>query len=131
MSLLAVDVRLPMAGVAKGDQVQLRVGPAVTAKLLMMDFQIRHRAAGLAAPGVASKHLLAKVLVGFGFEPRPWLCRSYALHEALDRIDSRNVCFCFSGSSPKNLFIENSRVSGSPLSRLAPARKSAQIISRQ
>jgi hypothetical protein len=31
----------------------------------------------------------------------------------------------------KNLVIENNSVSGSPLSRLAPARKSAQIISRQ
>jgi hypothetical protein len=38
---------------------------------------------------------------------------------------------CSSGRNLKNLVIENSNVAGSPLSRLAPARKSAQIISRQ
>jgi len=120
-----------MASVAEGDQVELRIWTGLTAEVLMMNFQVRPRAAGLTAPGVASKHLLAKFVVGFGFEPQPWLCRSNALHEALGRIDSRNVCLCCSGSSPKNRFIENSRVSGSPLSRLAPAKKSAQIISRQ
>jgi len=32
---------------------------AVAAELLMMNFQARPRAAGLAAPGIASKNLLA------------------------------------------------------------------------
>jgi hypothetical protein len=39
--------------------------------------------------------------------------------------------FALRGTNLKNLVIENSRVSGSPLSRLAPAKKSAQIISKQ
>jgi len=124
-------MRLAMALVAKRDQVQCRIRATVTAKILMMNFQVGPRAAGLTAPTIASEHLLAKVLVGFGLESQPRLLQSNAVHDALGRIDSRNVCFCSSGSNPKNLFIEKSRVSGSPLSRLAPARKSAQIISRQ
>jgi hypothetical protein len=38
---------------------------------------------------------------------------------------------CSPGRNLKNLVIEYSSVAGSPLSRFAPAKKSAQIISRQ
>jgi len=103
----------------------------MTSEFQVMDLEIGYRAAGLTAPAIASKHLLAQFLVRFGIKPQPGLLRSDAAHEALARIDSTNVCFCASGSNPKNLFIENRRVSGSPLSRLAPARKFARIISRQ
>ncbi len=37
----------------------------------------------------------------------------------------RLTCLCSSGRNLKNFVIENSRISGSPLSRLAPARKSS------
>jgi hypothetical protein len=46
-------------------------------------------------------------------------------HEAFSLKPSRNSCFCSPGRHLKNLVIENSSISGSPLSRLAPARKSS------
>ena len=39
---------------AKGNEVFLGIFPLVAAKLLMMDFQVRHRAARLAAPAIAA-----------------------------------------------------------------------------
>jgi hypothetical protein len=48
-----------MASVAEGDQVELGIWTGLTAEVLMMNFQVRPRAAGLAAPGIASKNLLA------------------------------------------------------------------------
>jgi len=86
----------------------------MASKLLMMNFHVCHRTAELAPPTVAPEYLLAKFIVGSGLKLHSRLLRSNVAHEALAKMDSRNVCFCASGSSPKNLFIENSRVSGSP-----------------
>jgi hypothetical protein len=120
-----------MTGRTQGDQVQLGISSTSITELLMMNFQVRHRAAGLTSPAIASKHLLVQFLLAFGLEAQPWLFHSNAGHEALRQDSLRNVCFCVSGSNPRNLFIEKSGVSGSPLPRLAPAKKSAQIISKQ
>ena len=57
------------SGVASGtqrDQVLLGVVARVSAKLIVMNFKIRHRAAGLAPPVVATKDLLAQAFVGHG-----------------------------------------------------------------
>src|ERR1039458_3557721 len=56
---------------------------------------------------------------------------SHLAHDAFSLRPLRNACRCSSGRNLKNLVIENSSISGSPWSRLAPARKSAQIISKQ
>lgn len=116
---------------ANCDQVRLGIGPAQTPELLMMNFEVRHGSAKLTAPSIPPEHLQAQFFTGFGIEPQPWLSWSNAVHDVFGKSDSRNVCCCASGSSLKNLFSEKSRVSGSPLSRLAPAKKSAQIISKQ
>jgi len=47
-----------MAFRAERNQVLLRIFPGVATKLLMMDFQVRHRAARLAAPAIPAQHLL-------------------------------------------------------------------------
>ena len=38
---------------AEGDQIFLRIGPALTPELPMVNFKIGHRAAGLASPTVS------------------------------------------------------------------------------
>jgi hypothetical protein len=53
-----------MAISAERDQVFVRIFPGVAAKLFVMDFQVRHRSAQLASPGIATQHLLPKTLVG-------------------------------------------------------------------
>src|ERR1019366_5676918 len=59
--------------------------------------------------------------------------RLWANHsqDAYSRRFSRKACCCSPGKNLKYREIELSRISGSPLSKCAPARKSAQIISRQ
>src|ERR1051326_5927403 len=96
-----------------------------------MNFKVRHSAARLTAPAIPPQHFLAQILVGDGIEAKTWGLWADLVHDTFSPRLLRKVCFCASGRKRKNRLIENSRVSGSPLSRFAPARKSAQIISRQ
>ena len=116
---------------AERDQVLFRVVAGVAAKLFVVNLQIRHRAARLTAPAIAAQHLLLKILIRKWVEPNSARIRKHRGHDAVSFRPPRNACLCSPGRNLKNLVIENNRVSGSPLSRLAPARKSAQIISRQ
>jgi hypothetical protein len=47
-----------MARGAEGDQVLFGILAGVTAELFVMDFEIRHCAARLTAPAIATQHLL-------------------------------------------------------------------------
>jgi len=116
---------------AKGDQVFLSVGSRMATELFVVKFKIRHCATGLTPPAVTAQDLLSKFLVRHRFQPQAHGLRANRAHEAFSLRPPRNACRCSPGRKLKNLVIENSRVSGSPLSRLAPAKKSAQIISRQ
>src|SRR5947199_67109 len=60
---LNAAVQLRVAFTAKSNKVPLAIIAAATAELLMMNFQIRHRAAALAAPAISPQHLLTQLLV--------------------------------------------------------------------
>src|SRR6266704_4048312 len=96
-----------------------------------MNLKISKTAAGLTSPAIPLQDLATELLVGLARKPQTrmfWLDRFHAVRWlACDK----NACFCSPGRNLKNLEIDCSSTSGSPLSRLAPARKSAQIISRQ
>jgi hypothetical protein len=131
-----VDLSLPAVngGVARGaecHQVLLGVVARVAAKFLVMDFQVRHRAARLTSPAVAAQDTLPEGFVRHRTQPQALRFGANRAHDAFSLRPPRNACRCELGRNLKNLVIENSNVSGSSLSRLAPARKSAQIISRQ
>jgi hypothetical protein len=113
------------------NEVKFGVEPALASEFLVVNFQIRHRAAGLTAPAVAAQDLLAQLLVFDRIQPQARSSWPSFVHDAFSLRLSRKASFWASGRRRKNRLIENSRVSGSPLSRFAPARKSAQIISRQ
>jgi hypothetical protein len=53
----------------KGDEVLFRVMAGVTAKLLVVDFQVRHRAARLTPPPITTQDLPPKPLVRYGVQP--------------------------------------------------------------
>ena len=129
LSRLAMSGR--MASVAQCDEVLFGIVAGVATKFLVMNLKIRHRTARLTSPAVATQDLLPKSVVCNRIQPQAPRPRSDRAHEAFSLKPSRNSCRCSPGRNLKNLVIENSSVSGSPLSRLAPARKSAQIISRQ
>src|SRR5437588_11718503 len=97
----------------------------------MMDLQVRCCAADLALPRVSLQDLTTKLFVGFRIQFQPRLLGPNPTHEAFWFACARNSCLCSLGRNLKNCRIECSSISGFPLSRFAPARKSAQIISRQ
>ena len=53
-----------MTGIAERDQVLFLIISGMAAKLLVVDFQIRHRTACLTAPRVPAQNLLPKVVIG-------------------------------------------------------------------
>src|SRR2546429_9185004 len=97
----------------------------------MMNLKISKAAAGLTSPTVPGVHCPVEGLVGFGSEPQTGMFGSDRIHEARWEICDKKACFCSPGRNLKNRAMECSKMSGLPLSRLAPARKSAQIISKQ
>ena len=92
-------MRLTVACCTQRDQVQLRIFAGLAAKLLMVDFQLRHRAAGLTPPAVATQNLLAQTFVRRGVQSKA--CGANHSQDTLSRRFSRKVC-C--GSPGKNLF---------------------------
>jgi hypothetical protein len=58
-----------MAHRADRYQVLRGVFTSVAAELLMVDFQIRHRAAQLTAPAVSAQHFMSQILVGDRIKP--------------------------------------------------------------
>jgi hypothetical protein len=119
---------LPMTCTAKSDEVFFHVASQSASRLNMMDLEIFGTPASLAAPAVASEHPLAKPPIGIRVQPKPGLPR---VHDAFG-IRNKNSCFSEFGSSTYIRLSAKRRESERPEpSRFAPARKSAQIISRQ
>jgi|SRR5271156_3345758 len=120
-----------MARGAQRDQVFLRIGSRMAPELPVVHLEIRHRATGLAPPVVATQDLLSQRPIRRGIQPQPGRVGPHRAHDVFSPRPPRNACCCSPGKNLKNLVIEYSNISGFPPSRWAPARKSAQIISRQ
>ncbi len=116
---------------AERDQIFLSIGSRMTAELPVVHFKIGHRAARLTSPAIAPQDLLSQIPIRHWIQSQAGGFWANRAHDAFSLRPPRNACRCSPGRNLKNLVIENSSVSGSPLSRLAPARKSAQIISKQ
>lgn len=120
-----------MAWTAKGDEIFFHIASETASPLYMMDVQVFRTAAVLASPAIARKHLPAKRSIGILVESKPRLSRARRIHDAFG-IRSKNSCLCEFGSSKYIRLSAKSRNSGPPsASIVAPARKSAQIISRE
>src|ERR1700688_80507 len=63
IDLSRLTVNGSMAGRAEGDQVLFGVVARVAAKLLVVDFQVRHHAARLTPPAIATQDQLPKTLI--------------------------------------------------------------------
>ncbi len=66
------EMNVGVAEGAEGDQVFFGVVARVAAKLLVMNLQVRHRAAGLTPPAIAAKHLVAELFVRIEVQPQAW-----------------------------------------------------------
>src|SRR5437870_13340575 len=94
-----------------------------------MDLKIARTAARLTSPTVPLQDFLTEPLVGLARKSQPRMFWPDCIHEA--RCRDKNACFCSPGRNLKNREMDCISSSGSPLSRLAPARTSAQFISCQ
>ncbi len=101
-----------VAGSTECNEVLLRIVPTTAAKVNVMDFQIRHPSARLAAPVVPLQYLSTQHLIRVGIKAQTRLFRLNPVHDALGRMESRKASFCGSGRNRKNRVIENSRVAG-------------------
>ena len=127
--VLAMHIRVTCG--TERDQILLGIVSGLASMLFMVDFKVQPRAASLASPVVPLQNLSTELLVRFRIQPKTRMFRPDGAHEARPSKCSRNACFCSPGRNLKNCWIDCSSISGFPPSRFAPARKSAQIISRQ
>ena len=120
-----------MACNAQCNQVLLEIASGMSSIPLVVNLEIRHLSTALACPAIPLENLLLQPLVAFASQPLGgvFLKGTFHCRQALNW--RKNSCFCSPGKNLKKFFIEFNRISGLPLSRFAPARKSAQIISRQ
>jgi hypothetical protein len=68
-----MEMDLPMARTAKGDQIFFHIAPQKAARLPMMDLQILGTSAPLASPAIAFEHLLAKLAIRILVQSKPGL----------------------------------------------------------
>jgi hypothetical protein len=103
----------------------------VAAEFLVMNFQVGHCTAELASPAVAAQHLLTEVVVQNGVQPHSGMLWQNPIHDTFWVAWRMNASFSSLGRNLKNREMDCKSTSEFPFSRFAPARKSAQIISRQ
>jgi hypothetical protein len=120
-----------MAASAEGNQVQIVIVSLPAAQLLVVDLQVLSGTTDLAFPVVPTQYLFSEVFVELGIKLQTRSLGSKSLHEAFSVTSCRKACRCSPGRNLKNRDIVRSSMVGSSFSRFAPARKSAQIISRQ
>jgi hypothetical protein len=120
-----------MATSAKRYQVQVVIVALLAAVLLVVDMQVFPGTTDLASPAIAAQYLFSQLVVRFGIEPQAGSLESNLLHKAIPATWCRKACRCSPGRNLKKRDIDWSSAVGSSLSKFAPARKSAQIISRQ
>ena len=119
-----------VAGSAQRGQIILGVCSPATPWEDVVDIELLAIAAYLTPPAIALENPQPQFFVVRCRQAMPRALASIAAHADLLLL-SRNRCCCGEGRKWKNLSSDISRASGLPFSKFAPARKSAQIISRQ
>ena len=119
-----------MAARTQGDEVLFQVTAELPTRLDVMDLQVRRFAAELTTPTISLQDLATQRAVVLRCEPRSPLLQESCAHCAVSTC-SRNCCRCSGRSIANSRRIAKNRASVFPSCKFAPARKSAQIISRQ
>jgi hypothetical protein len=119
-----------MALLAKDDQILGSVIAQSTSGLNVMDLKIFHSSARLATPAVSHQDFAAELAISFRvkLQPRPL---SADLVQRATLTSARSCSLCTFGRPNTSRVREGNKASRLPASKLTPARKSAQIISKQ
>ena len=119
-----------MARCAEGNQILGSVIAQSTPRLNVMDLKILHAPAPLASPAVSLQDFTAKLAISFTFKPQAWTLGADPL-QSVTCTSSRSCFRCGFGRPMTNRVRQGNKASRLSASKLTPARKSAQIISRQ
>ena len=128
--ILGLPMGFLMAQRAKGNQIVGRVIAQSAAGLDVMDLKILHTPTRLAAPAISLQDFTAEPAISFKVKLQPWPAGTNA-SQSVTCTFSRSCSRCSFGRPMASRVRQGNRASRSPASRLTPARKSAQIISRQ
>jgi hypothetical protein len=113
-----------MASRTECNQVLLGIGPAVTTELLVVHFEFTHCAAKLTPPSISGQDPFTDKFVFAWIDSLP----SHAIDSQTHALRFR---LCSGVKNWTKRKTHRSSTAGLLPSRFAPARKSAQIISRQ
>ena len=115
---------------AEGDEVPLCIVAQMAAWFDMVNLETSGATAYLATPLVSRQNFTAKSAISFRLKPQPGPLRTHASQTATCTVS--NNCFLCGAESPRIIRVKAaSNVPSLPVIKLTPARKSAQIISRQ
>jgi hypothetical protein len=119
-----------MTTAAEHDEIFFPVRPQLASPNYVMDLELIAPATALALPAIPLQNFRLELAVMLEVEPKPM--SSGNVHTHADRlISSKNRRCCGAGRKWSSRCTHSNSTSGFPFSRFAPARKSAQIISRQ
>ena len=119
-----------MARRAEGDQILGNVIAQSAPRLNVMDLKIFHSPARLTSPAVSLQDFAAELAISFRIKPQTGsLCSDP--HQSIACTFSRSCLISRLWKTEDNPSQEGKRASRFPISELTPARKSAQIISKQ
>ena len=119
-----------MARRAEGDQILGSVIAQSAPRLNVMDLKILHSPARLATPAVSLQNFAAELAISFRIKPQAGpLCSDPC--QSVTCTSSRSCFLCGFGRPMTSRVRQGNRASRLPASKLTPARKSAQIISKQ
>jgi hypothetical protein len=125
-----MSVSVLMALDTESYEILSRIIAQAAPRLNVMDLQILHAPAGLTAPVVSLQDFTAKLAISFRVKPQAGpLCT-----DPLQKVTctSSRSCFrCGFGRPMTSRVRQGNNASPLPASKLTPARKSAQIISKQ
>jgi hypothetical protein len=115
---------------AKSYHIAFDVIALLAPRLNVMDLKILHAPARLATPSVSLQDFPAQLAISLRFKLQAWMLGADPLQSVA--CTSSTSCFrCGFGRSMTNRVRQGNRASWLPASKLTPARKSAQIISKQ
>ena len=119
-----------MAPDTKGNQILGRIITQAAPRLNVMDLKAFHTPTPLASPADSLPDSATELAMSFGIKPQAWPFGTHSSQSATWTF-SRSCLICGFGRLSTSRVSEGKSAFWFPVSKLTPARKSAQIISKQ
>ena len=129
-SLLISPMGLLMTRCTEGNQIFGGVIAQSATRTNVMDLEILHLPAQLATPAISLQDFAAELAISIKVKLQAWPSGTNP-GQSVTCTFSRSCSRCSFGRPMASRVRQGNRASRSPVSRLTPARKSAQIISKQ